>query len=124
MAIASATASKRRRNVLTWFFQRVTGVALIFLIAVHMWSSHYAHPDVHPEYSNLVERLRTIGYIALDFSLLVIALFHGLNGVRNIVLDYTSKSIVVKRWSIGLAVVGIVFSLWGGAALIKIMVMG
>ncbi|KQX48876.1 MULTISPECIES: hypothetical protein [unclassified Paenibacillus] len=118
------TASKIRRNVLAWFFQRVSGVALIFLIAVHMWSLHYAHPDVHPSYPNLIERLRTIGYIALDFSLLALALFHGLNGVRNIVLDYTSNSRLIRRWSLGLMMIGIVFSLWGGAALIKIMTMG
>lgn len=119
-----STASKRRRNVLTWFFQRVSGVALIFLIFIHMWNLHYAHPDVQPSYSHLIERLRTIGYIALDFSLLALALFHGLNGVRNIVHDYTSNSRVIKRWRIGLMVTGIVFSFWGGAALIKIMTMG
>jgi succinate dehydrogenase / fumarate reductase membrane anchor subunit len=116
--------SKGRRNVLTWFFQRVSGVALLFLIAIHMWNLHYAHPDVPPSYANLIERLRTIWYIALDFSLLALALFHGLNGVRNIVLDYTSDSSVIKRWSFCLTLVGIVFSLWGGAALIKIMTMG
>jgi succinate dehydrogenase / fumarate reductase membrane anchor subunit len=119
------TASKGvvRRNVLTWFFQRVSGVALILLIAIHMWTLHYNHPDVPPNYSNLVMRLQTIGYIVLDFSLLALALFHGLNGVRNIVLDYTSNDKVIKRWGTGLIIVGIVFSLWGGAALVKIMTM-
>jgi succinate dehydrogenase cytochrome b556 subunit len=122
--MAKASEGAGRRNILTWFFQRVSGVALVFLIAVHMWTLHYSHPDVAPSYSHLVERLRTIGYIALDFSLLVLALFHGLNGVRNIVLDYTSNSKIIKRWGMSLLLVGIVFSLWGGAALVKIMTMG
>jgi len=122
--MVKASKGAVRRNVLTWFFQRVSGVALVLLIAVHMWTLHYSHPDVAPSYSHLVERLRTIGYIALDFSLLALALFHGLNGIRNIVLDYTSSRKVIRRWGIGLITVGIVFSLWGGAALIKIMTMG
>lgn len=113
-----------KKNVITWFFQRVSGVALVFLIAIHMWNLHYSNPEVAPSYTELVERLRTIGYIVLDFSLLTLALFHGLNGVRNIVLDYTSNGDAIKRWTVGLTVVGVVFSLWGGAALIKIMTMG
>ncbi|WP_164985091.1 hypothetical protein [Ammoniphilus sp. CFH 90114] len=113
-----------KKNVITWFFQRVSGVALVFLIAIHMWNLHYSNPAVPPDYNDLVARLRTIGYIALDFSLLVLALFHGLNGVRNIVLDYTSNEATIKRWTAGLAIIGVIFSLWGGAALIKIMTMG
>lgn len=116
--------SGRRRSILTWFFQRVSGMALIFLIGIHVWNIHYAHPEFAPTYTDLMERLRTIGYIALDFSLLVLALFHGLNGIRNIVLDYTNNGVAIKRWTIGLSGIGIVFSLFGGAALIKIMTMG
>jgi succinate dehydrogenase / fumarate reductase membrane anchor subunit len=116
--------SKKRKNVIAWFFQRLSGVALIFLIAVHIWHLHYANPAVHPEYGDLVERLSTIGWIAFDISLLVLALFHGLNGVRNIVLDYTNKEPIIRRWNICLGTIGVVFSLFGGAAVIKILTMG
>jgi succinate dehydrogenase hydrophobic anchor subunit len=110
--------------MITWFFQRLSGVALIFLIGVHIWKLHYADPDVHPTYEDLTQRLITVGYIVLDVSLLVLALFHGLNGVRNIVLDYTKNERVIRRWRIGLGLVGAVFSVFGAAAIVKIMTMG
>ncbi|SFD35582.1 succinate dehydrogenase subunit D [Bacillus sp. OV194] len=114
----------KQKNMILWFFQRISGLALLLVIGVHIWNLHYSHPDVHPTYENLVERLRTVGYIVLDISLLVLALFHGLNGVRNIVLDYTRKSKVITRWNIALGLVGIVFSLLGSMAVVKILTMG
>ena len=110
--------------MITWFFQRLSGVALLFVIGIHIWNLHYANPDVPPSYADLTQRLKTIGYIVLDISLLVLALFHGLNGVRNIVLDFTKNEAVISRWTIGLYVVGIVFSVFGAAAIVKIMTMG
>lgn len=114
----------KKKNIIAWFFQRLSGVALLFLITVHMWRLHYANPEVHPEYADLVERLGTIGWITFDISLLILALFHGLNGVRNIVLDYTNKEPIIRRWNIGLGTIGVIFSLFGGAAVIKILTMG
>jgi succinate dehydrogenase / fumarate reductase membrane anchor subunit len=116
--------SKGQKSIIAWFFQRLSGAALIFLVAIHVWNLHYAHPEVPPTYADLVDRLHTIGYIALDISLLVLALFHGLNGVRNIVLDYSRKEAVIKRWNITLGLIGIVFSLFGAAAIVKIVTMG
>lgn len=110
--------------MVAWFFQRLSGLALVFLIAVHIWNLHYANPEVPPGYADLVDRLKTIGYIALDISLLVLCLFHGLNGVRNIVLDYTKKDHIIRRWNISLSSIGIVFSVFGAAAIVKILTMG
>src|SRR5690606_32135817 len=118
---STVSARSGRKSMIAWVFQRVSGVALIFLIAVHIWKLHYANPEVAPTYEDLTNRLSTIGFIALDFSLLVLALFHGLNGVRSIVLDYTARENVIRRWTIGLTLVGIVASVFGGAALIKVM---
>jgi len=113
-----------KKNVITWFFQRLSGAALVFLVGIHVWNLHYRHPEVLPNYENLVDRLHTIGYISLDISLLVLALFHGLNGARNIVLDYTRREAVIKRWNIALGFVGVVFAVFGAAAIVKIMTMG
>jgi succinate dehydrogenase cytochrome b556 subunit len=120
----TVSARSGRKNIIAWFFQRVSGAALVFLIAVHVWRLHYSNPEVAPTYVDLTERLSTIGFIALDFSLLALTLFHGLNGVRSIVLDYTAKEAVIRRWTISLTFVGIVASVFGGAALIKVMTMG
>lgn len=116
--------STGRKSVLAWIFQRISGAALVFLVAIHVWTLHYGNPETPPNYANLVDRLHTIGFIALDISLLVLALFHGLNGVRNIVLDYTRKKVIIKRWNTVLGLIGIVFAVFGSAAVVKIMTMG
>jgi succinate dehydrogenase cytochrome b556 subunit len=110
--------------MIAWVLQRISGAALLFIVAIHIWSLHYAHPDKPPDYGTEVARLKTIGYIVFDISLLVLALYHGLNGVRNIVLDYTRNQAAIRRWAIGLSAVGVIFSVFGALAVIKIFTMG
>ena len=79
-----------------WFFQRVSGVLLIFLLAVHIWMGHFsglrAVIDGRQEelvlFSIVQQRLAQGLFIFVDFSLLGLVLYHGLNGMRNILLEW------------------------------------
>lgn len=122
-------ASLRRQAIQgfwPWFLQRASGVALIGLLGVHIWINHFADIDrvVAGQQDELVlfslvgARLKTATFIAIDFSLLGLALYHGLNGVRNILMDMglagpRAKLVNGSLWALGLAAF-----VYGGVALL------
>jgi len=79
-----------------WFLQRVTGGALLILLTLHIVVNHIfniaeVEDDVLPGlvvYSDVADRFETAAYWVIAVLLLSFALFHGLNGIRNILLDY------------------------------------
>ena len=62
-------------NVWLWLFQRVSAVLLIVILGTHLWLSNFGQASAS---------LRAI----LGITLLGLALFHGLNGVRTVVFDF------------------------------------
>lgn len=90
-----------------WLFQRITAIILVFGLAVHLVSLHVVNiGDL--TYDNVAGRLASWFFIVTDFSLLGAGLFHALNGVRMVLLDYGfsggSRHILsVFLWAVGLA---------------------
>ena len=99
--------------------QRFSGILLVFLIAAHGWFSHFvpisdvqaglqAEPVVHDAVKH---RLAQGGFIALDFALLAIVLYHGLNGMRGILLEWApaarrQRVVEAGLWLVGLLAFG------------------
>jgi len=79
-----------------WFLQRVTGVALVILLTLHIVVNHIFNiAEVEDEklpglvvFSDVADRFETAGYWVMAILILAFVLFHGLNGIRNILLDY------------------------------------
>jgi succinate dehydrogenase / fumarate reductase membrane anchor subunit len=84
-----------------WVLQRVTAVLLVVLLALHLWASNFA--------TDWAALLRAI----VDLSLLAIALFHGLNGVRTVVLDFGVGLQGRRFLSASLAMLGVAAFLFG-----------
>ena len=109
-----------------WFYQRISGVLLIFLLAVHIWMGHFsglrAVIDGRQEelvlYSIVQQRLAHGLFIFVDFSLLALVLYHGLNGMRNIFLEWPPAANRVKAMTLGLWVLGAVTFAYGAWALL------
>lgn len=114
------------RGFWPWFLQRATGLALFLLLAVHIWVSHFAglgevtsgRQEELVLFGLVRERLRAALFILVDFSLLALVLYHGLNGVRSILLDLGLHGKTERATSLALAVVGIGAFLYGGNALL------
>lgn len=106
-----------RKNMTVWLLQRVSAVALIVLVGLHLWVEHFSAPHSTVTLSAVHSRLDTFKFLLLDYGLLVLALFHGLNGVRNIALDYTRLASHIKGITWTLSIVGVVFIVYGGVAL-------
>ena len=83
-----------------WFFQRISGVLLIALLAVHIWMGHFSGLRAVIEgsqeelvlYSIVQQRLAQGLFVFVDFSLLGLVLYHGLNGMRNILLEWPAAA--------------------------------
>lgn len=98
-----------------WILQRISAVILIVLVAVHFGIMHFVDPTAEITFAATSLRFKSALYFLVDAGLLVIGLFHGLNGIRNILLDYFPRS--GRAIGMGACLVGIVFTGYGATAL-------
>ena len=107
-------------RAINWYFQRVTGAALLVLLIMHFWVEHFTSEVRTPAglTFEVIQRrfFHNPWFVAVDISFLFIALYHGLNGIRNICLDYTWGTRRRTPITIVLALVGIVVAYWGVTA--------
>lgn len=109
-----------------WFLQRFSGALLIFLVLSHGWFTHFAlvgdvQAGIYKEvvlYEVVKERLTQTMFIALDFSLLAVVLFHGLNGIRNILLEWKPAAQRQVAVTSSLWLLGLVAFFFGARALL------
>ena len=98
-------------NVWLWLFQRVTAVLLVVVLGVHLWLANFGQATAS---------LRAI----LGVLLLGLALFHGLNGVRTVVLDFNVGTQGRRFVTMILLLVGVASLLFGMHGLWPLIVGG
>ena len=89
------------RSVVLWLLQRITAVLLVALLGLHLWASNFA------------TNWASVLHAGIDISLLAVALFHGLNGVRTVLLDFGLGPQARKFLSVSLWILGFVAFLFG-----------
>jgi succinate dehydrogenase membrane anchor subunit len=75
----------------SWWFFRVTGVALVFLALIHLFLNHVQYDVSQTQYQLVAARYSNPFWRVYDLLLLTFALFHGLNGLRIVCEDYISS---------------------------------
>ncbi len=80
----------------SWVFMRLSGVALLGLALGHLWLMHMVHTVEEIDYAFVAERYgATFSFWRwYDMALLVLAMLHGLNGVRILIDDHVHT----RRW--------------------------
>ena len=96
-----------------WIIQRLSGVGLVVLLGIHLFLIHYLKPGQTPTSVEVYERMQVLPLAIVDGTLLLFALFHGLQGLYTIVTDLD-----LSPWGRGLAAAictfgGIGFFVWG-----------
>lgn len=99
--------------MLFWFFQRVTAIFLIFGMAVHILVLPLGEERL--SYSLVSGRLSHTGWVLFDLLLLASCLYHGLNGIWGVILDYNPKSLKTIGYTI--FTISLIFSVLGIAAI-------
>ncbi len=75
----------------SWFFMRISGLALVFLALVHFALTHIVNDVAETDFRFVEARWSNPLWRVFDWSLLALALLHGLNGLRWIVDDYVRR---------------------------------
>jgi len=96
-----------------WLFIRISGVLLIFLVLGHLVIMHLIDGGVNRvNYDFVAQRLATPFWRTYDFALLVLAMGHGVWGMRNVLLDYIHRPVPrLVALSLLYTVAGIVLAL-------------
>ena len=97
----------------SWFFMRLSGLALVFLALVHFSITHIVNDVVETDHDFVARRWDNPLWRAFDWSLLALALLHGLNGLRWIVDDYVRRPRLRAATKTGLYAVSAALFAWG-----------
>lgn len=81
----------------------ITGVAAIFVVAVHILMRLVMPFGMSLEYENVIANYHNIPYAVLLESILVLIAIHGFNGLRVILLELRQS----KRWEDGITILTI-----------------
>lgn len=76
-------------EVWSWFFMRISGVLLLFLVLIHLFIMHLVGSGVERvDFAFVARRWDSVGWKTFDWLLLFLALLHGTNGLRIVIDDY------------------------------------
>ncbi len=72
----------------SWYFFRVSGILLIFLVIIHLILMHVTTDVAKTTYDFVASRYSNPLWRLYDWLLLTLALLHGMNGLRIVIDDY------------------------------------
>ena len=85
----SADRSPSSTEVWWWFFMRISGIVLLFLVLIHLFVMHIQDAGVERvNFAFVAERWDNVGWKTFDWLMLFLALLHGANGMRIVLDDY------------------------------------
>ena len=90
---SAATRLDRSSNfeLFAWFFMRVSGIILLFIVLFHLYYMHFVVGVGDIDFSVIAERWNGpmgIVWRTFDLALLLFSFTHGANGVRYVMEDY------------------------------------
>ena len=114
----AATVDTHKGGMLAWLFQRITAVLIIVTLGTHLVFTHILSiGDI--SYDTIGQRVAHGAYTAVDIILLIAGVYHALNGLRMVLMDYWftgRRSVVglnVVLWVVGLAAIAYgTWALW------------
>ncbi|MCB8948289.1 MAG: succinate dehydrogenase [Ardenticatenaceae bacterium] len=118
--MTSATPTITRRKVqikfnferYAYLFMRMSGLALLILAVGHMMIQHVLNSSGNLTLIFVAEQWNSWGWKAYDIFLLLFAIPHGVNGLRNILEDYIHNPGLMKTINIILAIFVVATVIW------------
>ena len=99
-------------EIWSWILQRVTAVLLVIGMILHFWVLHYT--DEKPlTFAVIQQRLQSPFWVVFDSLLLVAVIYHALNGIWSIVLDWNPGKSIRRFLGWFLSAVGVVTFVFG-----------
>jgi succinate dehydrogenase / fumarate reductase membrane anchor subunit len=95
-----------------WLFQRITAIILVVLLSIHIITLHFSHQAF--TFKSVVARIQgNSGWLIFYGLFLLVGLWHGLNGVYQVVEDYKPSNWFKKFLMLILWLGGIALFAWG-----------
>jgi succinate dehydrogenase / fumarate reductase cytochrome b subunit len=102
----------------SWVLHRITGATIFFFLFVHVLDT--ALVRVSPQaYNEVIETYKTPIVSLMEAGLVAAALYHGLNGIRVILIDFWSEGPRHQR-----LMLWIVAAMWVGVMTVALTVLG
>jgi succinate dehydrogenase / fumarate reductase membrane anchor subunit len=90
-----AFSAERRPSsfeVWSWFFMRISGIVLLFLVLIHLYVMHLVGSGVERvNFEFVSQRWDDVGWKTFDWVMLFLSLLHGANGLRIVIDDYVHR---------------------------------
>jgi len=102
----------------SWLFMRVSGLLLLFLTLGHLFIMHIQVGIENVDYQFVARRYATPFWRTYDLLMLLLALFHGLNGARILVDDYVRTPGWKIFWITLLYLVALLFTVIGSLVIL------
>jgi succinate dehydrogenase / fumarate reductase membrane anchor subunit len=74
----------------TWLFQRISAFLILIVLGFHIGLLHFSNAGEPLKYSDILVRMKTPVFLAMDLLLLICGLYHALYGMYAIFLDFNS----------------------------------
>jgi succinate dehydrogenase hydrophobic anchor subunit len=96
-----------------WFWQSVTGLLLIFLVALHMIAHHYVVEGGLRNFQQVIEYLSNPIIIVTELAFLLTVTVHALLGMRSILFDLGLSARTERAVTAAGLVIGVLTILYG-----------
>ncbi|MBI3354895.1 MAG: succinate dehydrogenase, hydrophobic membrane anchor protein [Nitrospirae bacterium] len=100
-----------KSHLLSWLGQRITAIIIAVLLPIHIIAIPFADKKI--SFSLVSERLSHTGWLIFDLLLLLCCVYHGLNGIYSISLDFNPDKKTTKALSLSFLILGITLSIYG-----------
>ncbi|MEK6777491.1 MAG: succinate dehydrogenase, hydrophobic membrane anchor protein [bacterium] len=95
-------------GIALWFLQRLSALFLLALLLGHFYFLHYAE-EGFVTYDKVAARLASPSWKVMDISFLVLAVFHAMNGLWTVVLEYVHTQRAQRQLLFVLMGIGFIF---------------
>ena len=106
---------KSRENSTLWLIKLVTGIFIIFFLAMHLIANHIIPPDGLFDYDDVVKYYDILIIPIIEAAFLICVVAHALIGLRSIFLDLNPSIKVQKIIDVLLILLGsgsIIYGIW------------
>jgi succinate dehydrogenase / fumarate reductase membrane anchor subunit len=106
-------------EIWSWFFMRISGLILLFLVLIHIYVMHLVGEGVDQvDFAFVSRRWDNVGWKTFDWLMLFLALLHGVNGLRIVVNDYVHRPALRAGVKATLYTISVVLMIMGTAVLV------
>ena len=102
--------SQGRGGAKGWMLQRITGIALVVLTVGHYILMHYTPKSGH-DFGTTADRLANPIYKGLYLAFITIGMYHGMQGMWNVVRDFKFKP-------------GLTYTIFGAIVIVALVFLG